>query len=30
MARNSMDSSQTDSDSKDDILPTVGTAPAEP
>ena len=29
MARNGMDTAQTDTDSKDDILPSVGTAPAE-
>ena len=29
MARNGMDSAQTDTDSKDDILPSVGIAPAE-
>ena len=29
MARNIMASAQTDTDSKDDILPIVGTAPAE-
>ena len=29
MARNGMDSAQTETDSKDDILPSVGIAPAE-
>ena len=29
MDRNGMDSAQTDTDSKDDILPSVGIAPAE-
>ena len=29
MARNGMDSAQTDRDSKDDILPNVGSAPVE-